>query len=52
MDMKQLVGPGDLAVTIDYRDILAELISRRLNNPNLEAIFPGYRPVLRGVTVG
>jgi uncharacterized protein (DUF1501 family) len=41
---EQLVGPGDLAVTTDYRDVLAEIIARRLNNPNLDAIFPGYTP--------
>ncbi|MCP5097771.1 MAG: DUF1501 domain-containing protein [Chloroflexi bacterium] len=38
----QLVGPGDLAITTDYRDVLGELISKRLNNPNLPNIFPGY----------
>jgi uncharacterized protein (DUF1501 family) len=46
---EQLVGPGDLAVTTDYRDILAEIISRRLNNPHLDAIFPGFRPSFRHV---
>lgn len=40
----------DLAVTIDYRDILAEVVSRRLGNPNLAAVFPGYSPTFRGVT--
>src|SRR5436190_4056150 len=28
----QLVGPGDLAVTTDYRDVLAEVCVKRLNN--------------------
>ena len=42
--LEQLVGPGDLAVTTDYRDVLAEIIARRLNNPSLDAIFPGYSP--------
>lgn len=46
---EQLVGPGDLAVTTDYRDVLAEIIARRLNNPNLAAIFPDYAPTFRGV---
>ena len=27
-----LVGPGDLAITTDYRDILGEIIHKRLNN--------------------
>ncbi|HSH01257.1 MAG TPA: DUF1501 domain-containing protein [Anaerolineae bacterium] len=39
---EQLVGPGDLAVTIDYRDILAEIIQKRLNNPLITNIFPDY----------
>jgi uncharacterized protein (DUF1501 family) len=46
---EQLIGPGDLAGTTDYRDILAEIITRRLNNPHLEAIFPGYIPTFRNV---
>lgn len=39
---EQLVGPGDLAVTTDYRDVLGEIIQKRLNNPLLPDIFPGY----------
>jgi uncharacterized protein (DUF1501 family) len=38
----QLVGPGDLAITIDYRDVLGEILGKRLNSPDLAAIFPGY----------
>ena len=37
----QLEGPGDLKVTTDYRSVLAEVITKRLKNPNAEAIFPG-----------
>ncbi len=48
---EQLVGPGDLAVTTDYRDILAEIVSRRLNNPRLETVFPGYTPTFRNVVI-
>jgi uncharacterized protein (DUF1501 family) len=40
---EQRVGPGDLAITTDYRDVLGEIIARRLNNPRLADIFPGYR---------
>jgi uncharacterized protein (DUF1501 family) len=39
---EQLVGPGDLAVTTDYRDVLSEICLKRLNNPALEVIFPGF----------
>jgi uncharacterized protein (DUF1501 family) len=42
LDPDQLVGPGDLAVTTDYRDVLAEVCIKRLNNPALAEIFPGY----------
>lgn len=45
---EQLVGPGDLAVTTDYRDVLAEVCLRRLNNPALGEIFPGFTPTPRG----
>ena len=44
-----LVGPGDLAVTTDYRDVLSEVIAKRLNNSALDMIFPGYKPGLRGI---
>ncbi|NJM08422.1 DUF1501 domain-containing protein, partial [Candidatus Gracilibacteria bacterium] len=52
LEAGQLVGPGDLAVTTDYRDVLGEVLMRRLNNPLLESIFPGYTPTFRGVTRG
>jgi uncharacterized protein (DUF1501 family) len=39
----------DLAVTIDYRDVLAEIVSNRLGNQNLDAVFPGYTPIDRGI---
>lgn len=36
-----LYGPGDLAVTTDFRDVLAEILARRVGNDRLEDIFPG-----------
>lgn len=48
LDREQLVGPGDLAVTTDYRDVLAEACRKRLNSPALSEIFPGYTASLRG----
>ena len=45
----QLIGPGDLAVTTDYRDVLSEVLVKRLNNPALADIFPGYQSTLRGI---
>jgi uncharacterized protein (DUF1501 family) len=44
-----LFGPGDLAVTVDYRDILAEICQLRLNNTAIGTVFPDYRPVFRGI---
>jgi uncharacterized protein (DUF1501 family) len=38
----QLFGPGDLSVTIDYRDVLGEVIAKRMKNPLLAAVFPEY----------
>ena len=48
LEPEQLVGPGDLAVTSDYRDVLAEICLTRLNNPALADIFPGYAATPRG----
>ena len=33
---------GDLAITTDYRDVLAEVVAGRLGNPALADIFPGH----------
>lgn len=33
----------DLAITTDYRRILSEILIRRLGNPHLGAVFPGYQ---------
>ncbi len=49
LEEEQLYGPGDLAVTIDYRDVLAEVCSKRLNNQALEEIFPDFEVTVRGV---
>lgn len=49
---ENLADGQDLKVTIDYRDVLAEIVQNRLGNSNLGAIFPGYVPSFRGVTVG
>lgn len=42
LHMEQLVGPGDLAITTDYRDVLAEIVRKRLNNSRLADVFPDY----------
>ncbi|MCB0113739.1 MAG: DUF1501 domain-containing protein, partial [Caldilineaceae bacterium] len=33
---------GDLAITIDYRDVLAAVVNGRLGNTALDQIFPGH----------
>ena len=47
----QLFGPGDLAVTTDYRDVLAEILLKCLNNDAAPAIFPGFTPMPQGFVV-
>ena len=42
-EKNQLDG-GDLKVTTDYRDVLSEIITRRLKNPHLVQVFPDYTP--------
>lgn len=38
----QLTDGTDLAVTTDYRQVLSEILVKRLCNPNIETVFPGY----------
>ena len=45
----QLIGPGDLAVTTDYRDVLSEVLIKRLNNPATGDVFPEYEPKLKNI---
>lgn len=43
-----LFGPGDLAVTTDYRDVLMEVVQVRLRNTAVADVFPHYQAVQRG----
>jgi uncharacterized protein (DUF1501 family) len=38
----ELLDEGDLAVTTDFRRVLSEILVRRLANPRLDLVFPGY----------
>ena len=38
-----LYGPGDLAITTDFREVLAEIVLKRLKNDRIDEVFPGYR---------
>ena len=40
---------GDLAITTDFRDVLSEILVRRLQNPAVDRVFPGYRATYRGI---
>jgi uncharacterized protein (DUF1501 family) len=40
----------DLKVTIDYRDVLSEIVQNRLGNTNLGFVFPTWTPTMLGVT--
>jgi hypothetical protein len=40
-----LEPPGDLRVTTDYRDVLAEIVAHRLNGAHvLPSVFPNFTP--------
>jgi hypothetical protein len=49
LDPQQLFESKDLQVTIDFRDVLAEVVQQRLANTNLAYVFPGYTPTFPGV---
>jgi len=38
----ELLNEGDLEVTNDFRRVLSEIVVRRLGNPRLDLVFPGY----------
>lgn len=40
----QLYDHADLAITTDYRQVLSELLSRRLGVTDIGAVFPGFAP--------
>jgi uncharacterized protein (DUF1501 family) len=44
----QLQDNQDLMVTLDHRDILAEIVSKRLGNQALGVVFPGHTPNMPG----
>jgi uncharacterized protein (DUF1501 family) len=46
---EQLEIGQDLKVTMDFRDVLAEVVKNRLGNAQLNYVFPDYAPVVRDV---
>ncbi len=51
LDPDLLYEGQDLDITIDYRDILAEVVQNRLGNTNLDFVFPDFTPTFRGITI-
>jgi uncharacterized protein (DUF1501 family) len=47
---ENLESGQDLKVTIDHRDVLAEIVKNRLGNDKLSFVFPDFVPTIRGVT--
>jgi uncharacterized protein (DUF1501 family) len=42
LSKEKLYGPGDLEITTDFRDVLGEIVQKRLGNSNLAMVFPKY----------
>ncbi len=47
---EQLDRDGNLRVTTDFRDILGEVVQRRMRNPRLDQVFPNHTPRFLGLT--
>jgi len=43
LNKDNLYGPGDLAITTDFRDVLGEMVQKRLLNSDLTVTFPNYK---------
>jgi uncharacterized protein (DUF1501 family) len=50
--MDNLVDQQDLNVTIDYRDVISEVVKKRMGNNNIGVVLPGYTPNYRGLVSG
>ena len=44
-----MLDDGDLAITTDYRDVLAEILANRARNPAIDQIFPDFTPTPQGI---
>jgi uncharacterized protein (DUF1501 family) len=42
LENQQLYEQRDLALTTDFRQVIAEAVSKQLGNPKLERVFPGF----------
>jgi uncharacterized protein (DUF1501 family) len=48
----QLFAGRSLQVTIDFRDVVSEIVQKRLANGNLGYVFPNYTPNFHGIVQG
>jgi uncharacterized protein (DUF1501 family) len=49
LEEHQLEAPGDLRVTMDYRDVLCEVLVRHSGSREAGAVFPSHKPRPVGV---
>jgi uncharacterized protein (DUF1501 family) len=47
----EALNDGDLQITTDYRDVLAEVVGKRLLNPALDQVFPDHTVTPLGLVV-
>lgn len=48
---REALKDGDLAISTDYRDVLAEIVKGRLMNPDVSVVFPEHRVTPLGLIV-
>ena len=53
LERQQLFEGQDLEITIDYRDVLSEILTERAANPDIKRVFTeaGFQPRVHGVTL-
>src|SRR5579862_1066248 len=50
LEQEQLYEQRDLMLTTDFRDVLGEVVTRHLGNPEVASVFPEYgQPKFRGI---
>ncbi len=42
---------GDLAITTDYRDVVSEVLQKRMGNTALATVFPNHTPAFHGLVL-
>jgi hypothetical protein len=47
-----LVGPGDLPVTTDFRDVLIPILRRHAPDADMAKVFPSHEPRPLGQAAG